>query len=277
MSRREDTHIARLTTLVWGALHPPPGGARILVALAFGVVVHSIFAAAVFAMITAMFFGMSQSLGTISWPLAALANATLILQFPIVHSLLLTRRGSRWMANLLPKAYGETLATTNYAIIASVQLLLLFIFWTPSGIIWWEAEGAVLFVIICVYATAWLMLIKASFDAGAEVQSGALGWMSLLQNIKPRFPGMPKTGLFHVIRQPIYVAFALTLWTVPVWTPDQLVLALTLTTYCLAAPKLKERRFEKRYGNRFRAYQRMVPYAVLSFGKKGTHGRTKAQ
>ena len=68
------------------------------------------------------------------------------------------------------------------------------------------------------------------------------------------------------------MAFALTLWTVPVWTPDQLVLALMLTTYCLAAPKLKERRFEKRYGNRFRAYQRMVPYAVPPIAKKRTHG-----
>ncbi len=272
MKRREDTHITRLMNLAWGAMHPPPGGVRIVVALAFGVLVHSIFAVAVLTMITAMFFGMSQSLGTVPWPVAAVTNAVLILQFPILHSLLLTRSGSRWMANLLPKAYGETLATTNYAIIASIQLLFLFLFWTPSGIIWWEAEGAALFVIICVYAAAWLMLIKASFDAGAEVQSGALGWMSLLQNIKPRFPGMPTTGLFRVIRQPIYVAFALTTWTVPVWTPDQLVLALTLTTYCLAAPKLKEHRFEKRYGNRFRAYKRIVPYVVPSFAKKDTRG-----
>ena len=272
MSRWEDTHIARLRKLVSGVLYPPSGGARIIVALAFGVLVHSIFAAAVLAMITAMFFGMSQSLGTIPWPLAVITNAILVLQFPIVHSLLLTRRGSSWMAKLLPKAYGATLATTNYAIIASVQLLLLFVFWTPSDIIWWRAEGTILYAITCVYATAWLLLIKASFDAGAEVQSGALGWISLLQNIKPRFPGMPTTGLFRVIRQPIYVAFALTLWTVPVWTPDQLVLALSLTTYCLVAPKLKERRFERRYGKRFRAYQRVVPYVFPSFAKKKTHG-----
>ena len=271
MSKPEDTNIARLARLVLGALHPPPGGARIFVALTFGVLVHSIFAVAVLAMIVAMFFGMSRSMGTIPWPFAAVTNAALVLQFPIVHSLLLTRRGSRWMADLFPEDYGATLATTTYALIASIQLLLLFVCWTPSGIIWWQAEGAILSAIICVYATAWLMLIKASFDAGAEVQSGALGWMSLLQNIKPRFPGMPTTGLFRVIRQPIYVSFALTLWTVPVWTPDQLVLALTLTAYCLAAPKLKERRFEKRYGSRFRAYQRKVPYAVPSFPKRGTN------
>jgi protein-S-isoprenylcysteine O-methyltransferase Ste14 len=73
---------------------------------------------------------------------------------------------------------------------------------------------------------------------------------------------MPTTGLFRIIRQPIYVAFALTLWTVPVWTPDQLVLAIAFTAYCLFAPKLKERRFEKRYGDRFRDYQKDVPYVL---------------
>lgn len=264
MSRAEDGNMARLAGLVRGALHPPPGRARILLALTFGGLVHAIFAAAVLSMILAMFFGMSRSLGAVPWPFAAVANAVLLLQFPIVHSLLLTNRGSCWLANLLPGGYGATLATTTYAIIASVQLLLLFAFWTPSDIIWWQAEGAAFHAILCAYAAAWGLLIKASFDAGAEVQSGALGWMSLLQNIKPKFPGMPTTGLFRLIRQPIYVAFALTLWTVPVWTPDQLALALTLTAYCLAAPILKERRFEKRYGTRFRAYKRKVPYALPS-------------
>ncbi len=277
MSNLDDTHIARLTALVSGALHPPPGRLRILLALSFGLMVHTLFAAAVGAMTIAMFFGMSRSVGAIPWPYATLTNAALVLQFPIVHSLLLTPHGSGWMVRLLPATCGATLATTTHAIIASVQLLFLFVFWTPSGIIWWQAEGLALNAIMCAYATAWLLLIKASFDAGVEVQSGALGWMSLLQNIKPRFPGMPTTGLFRVIRQPIYVAFALTLWTVPVWTPDQLALALALTAYCLAAPKLKERRFEKRYGSRFRAYQRKVPYAFPLPTNRSDHGADKTQ
>ena len=112
------------------------------------------------------------------------------------------------------------------------------------------------------YATSWLILLKASFDAGAEVQSGALGWMSLLARIRPVFPDMPTLGLFRVIRQPIYVAFALTLWTVPVWTPDQLVLAISYTAYCLFAPRMKERRFAARYGDRFQQYQKAVPYSL---------------
>ena len=194
-------------------------------------------------MIMEMFFGLSESLGFVNWPWAALTNAFLILQFPLAHSVLLTGPGGRTLARLIPGPHGRTLATTTYAIIASAQLLALFALWTPSGIVWWRAEGAVFWVVTATYSASWLILLKASFDAGAEVQSGALGWMSLLARIRPVFPDMQTQGLFRLIRQPIYVAFALTLWTVPVWTPDQLALAISFTAYCLLAPRLKERRF----------------------------------
>jgi len=260
----KDPRIVGLLRLVRAATRPPAGAGRIALAGVMGLACHIFFAAAVAAMMTAMFFGLSESLGRVPWPWALLANAALIAQFPLVHSLLLTRRGGRWLSRLIPGPHGGTLATTSYALIASMQLLALFALWTPSGIVWWRAEGIAFWIICAAYAASWLLLMKASFDAGAEVQSGALGWMSLLGRIKPRFPDMPSLGLFRVIRQPIYVAFALTLWTVPVWTPDQLALAVSYTAYCLLAPRLKERRFAARYGERFERYRDSVPYVVPS-------------
>ena len=261
-----DGHLGRMLTLITAALRPPPGRGRIALALGLGLLTHGAFAAAVLAMIVAMGFGMSESLGRVPWPWAALANAVLILQFPLVHSLLLTGPGGRWLSRLLP--HGGTLATTTYALIASVQLFALFAFWTPTGIVWWRAEGAWLAVTLTIYAAAWAFLIKASWDAGAEVQSGALGWMSLMAARKPRFPDMPETGTFRVIRQPIYLAFALTTWAVPVWTPDQLALAISLTAYCLTAPMLKERRFRARYGDRFDRYAARTPYMIPRTGRR---------
>lgn len=257
-----DPRVDRLVTLIRAALRPPQGFKRIALALALGVLCHVLFAVAILAMIVAMFFGLSESFGTVPLPWAALANLALIAQFPVAHSALLTGPGGRLLARLIVGPHGATLATTTYAIIASVQLLLLFAFWTPSGIVWWRAEGAAFWAITAAYAASWLLLMKASFDAGAEVQSGALGWMALMARMRPVFPDMPTQGLFRLIRQPIYVAFALTLWTVPVWTPDQLALALSYTTYCLLAPRLKERRFAARYGDRFHHYQARVPYAL---------------
>ncbi len=265
-----DPRIAGLLNLMLATLRPPPGPGRIALALGFGVITHLIFAMAVLAMIVAMFFGMSESLGRVPGPWAWLANTLLIVQFPLLHSMLLTRRGGKVLTQLVPGPYGTTLSTTTYALIASIQLLALFALWTPSGVIWWQADGVVFWVICTGYASAWILLLKASFDAGAEVQSGALGWMSLMARIRPRFPDMPTRGLFRIIRQPIYVAFALTLWTVPVWTPDQLLLAISYTAYCLMAPWLKERRFAARYGHHFARYRASVPYAVPHLRRRET-------
>ncbi len=262
-----DPRVAGLWRLVTGALRPAPGLGRIAFALGLGALTHFIFALAVLAMIMAMFFGMSESFGRVPQPWAWLANLALIAQFPLMHSVLLTGPGGRALQRMIPGPHGKTVASTTYALVASLQLLVLFTFWTPSGIIWWRAEGAALVGLCLAYAIAWALLMKASFDAGAEVQSGALGWMSLLARRAPRFPDMPTLGLFRVIRQPIYLAFALTLWTVPVWTPDQLLLASGLTAYCLLAPKLKERRFEARYGARFDAYRATTPYMIPKFRK----------
>lgn len=261
MSPHINEQINRLLELLRAAIRPPSGPTRIAVAVVFGAVVHVVFAAAVLSMIVAMFYGMTMSLGRVPMPWAILVNLILLLQFPIAHSLLLSQRGSRLFSWLVP-VHGQILSTTTYAIIASLQLLALFALWTPSGIVWWKAEGPFFWVITAAYGASWLLLLKASFDAGAEVQSGALGWLSLMANRKPVFPDMPTGGLFAFVRQPIYVAFALTLWTVPVWTPDQFVIAVAYTGYCLLAPRLKERRFARRYGERFEAYRASVPYAV---------------
>ena len=58
----KDERVARLLNLINAAFCPPAGVPRILLALSFGFVCHGVFAAAIFAMITAMFFGLSESL-----------------------------------------------------------------------------------------------------------------------------------------------------------------------------------------------------------------------
>jgi methanethiol S-methyltransferase len=237
-----------------------PGGGDRLVAVGYGILCHALFGVGVAAMIAAMFHGMSRSLGTVPPPWWPLADAALLAQFPLAHSLLLTPLGGRALKRLAPARIAGRLATTTYVIVASAQVLLLFALWTPSGAVWWRASGPTLWVLCALYAASWLLLLKSIVDAGISVQAGSLGWWSVARGRAPRFPPMPTRGLFRIVRQPIYVSFALTLWTVPTWTPDQLAVALALTAYCLGAPLLKERRFRRRFGAAFDAYAARVPY-----------------
>jgi ubiquinone biosynthesis O-methyltransferase len=229
-------------------------------AIAYGIVCHTLFVGGVGAMIVAMFFGMSRSLGRVPTSWSAPTNAMLLVQFAFLHSLLLSPFGATILKRLAPAVIGSRMATTTYAILASIQVLLLFALWTPSGVIWWRATGTVLWIMSSLYTAAWLLLLKAIWDAGLALQTGFLGWWAIANDRSPVYPPMPTTGLFRIVRQPIYVAFTLTLWTVPTWTPDQLAVALSLTTYCLVGPLLKEKRFRRRFGQTFTVYENRVPY-----------------
>ena len=88
--------VQRLKVLFLGCFDPSPGMARILLALVYGMLTHLAFAAGVGTMMLAMFFGLSRSLGDLNWPLSGLANAKLILQFPFLHSALLSTGGRQF-------------------------------------------------------------------------------------------------------------------------------------------------------------------------------------
>lgn len=235
-------------------------GGNTVMALCYGLICHLSFAIGVLTMMVAMYFGMSRSLGSVPVPWNWIVNAGLLVQFVVIHSLLHTARGRALLARMAPRGAGPTLSTTTYATIAALQVFVLFAFWSPTGTIWWRAGGAALVVMTGLYVLAWLLLGKAMADAGLRLQTGSLGWVALARGRDAVYPPMPVTGLFRLTRQPIYVAFTLTMWTVPTWTPDQLVLAVTLTGYCLVAPRLKERRFRRIYGSAFDRYAREVPY-----------------
>ena len=239
-----------------------PRVGRIVLAACYGLLCHSLFIAAVAAMMVMMFYGMSRSFGDLTGPLRFVANALLLCQFPLAHSLLLNARGRKFLSQLAPAGLGRDLATTTYVIIAALQVLALFLLWSPSGTIWWRAEGIVFVILCCAYALAWIALLKAIIDAGFALQTGLLGWHAVAKGVAVRYPPMPQTGLFRFVRQPIYVSFAATVWTVPIWTPDQFVVAIVLTLYCLIGPLFKEARFKSRFGEHFEAYRRRVPYWI---------------
>ena len=237
------------------------------IAWLYGLACHILFTFGVGAMIYEMFFGMSRSWGPFRPPFSFIVNGLLIVQFPVLHSLLLTRIGGRVLGRLAPRAVGSTLTTTTYATVAGAQVALLFLAWSPMGAIWWSAAGWLKVGIVTIYASSWLLLLKAIVDAGFSQQIGLLGWWAAARNVPVRYPPMPRSGLFRICRQPIYLAFTLTVWSVPTWTPDQLVIALGLTLYCLIGPLFKEARFSRRFKDEFARYRETVPYWLPEIGR----------
>lgn len=244
-------------------------------AVAYGVICHAAFAVAIASMVLGIFTGMAIGRGGLIGPWAWLANALLIAQFPVVHSFLLSERGRKVLARMAPAGLGNDLSTTTYATLASLQLAAVFLLWSPSAAVWWVASGWLWWTSSTAYALSWLLLLKTMSDAGMSIQTGSLGWMAVAQGRRPKFDGFQPRGSFRVVRQPVYIAFALTLWTAPVWTVDRLALALAWTAYCLLGPLLKERRYLRFYGTAFERYRRQVPYWLPRL--RPTHQRSATE
>lgn len=230
------------------------------IAVLYGLAAHGIFVIGVGAMLLNLHQGMQLSLGRADGSMAWLLNALLIVQFPLLHSFLLGRRGGALLARLAPGGLGAALSTTTFAAIAALQIAAMFLLWSPSGVVWWQPQGTAAVLSNLLYAASWIFLLKALYDAGLPLQTGSMGWTAVWRGEKPVYASFPTGGLYRWCRQPVYLGFAATLWTGPVWTPDRLTVALLWTAYCVVGPRLKERRYVRRHGEAFRRYQSEVPY-----------------
>lgn len=229
---------------------------------ALGLACHTTFLVAVASMFLGLHGGLALGRLRLTGAAGLASNVALALQFPLLHSFLLTQRGGEILARLLGARHGRALAPTTYAWCAALQVLATFTLWSPSGTLWWEPHGAALVAMNALYACAWLFLGKALFDGGLGLQTGWIGWTAVWRGRRVQFPPLAQRGLFALCRQPIYLGFALTLWTGAVWTPDRLLLAALWSTYCALGPLRKERRTLRQYGAAFEQYQRRVPYML---------------
>lgn len=233
-------------------------------ALAYGLVAHGTFAVSVGCMAWSLWNGLQGGLGRLHGVCAVVADALLVAQFPLLHSFLLTGSGRRALRAIAPWGGGR-LQTTTYALVASAQLLLAFLLWSPSGLVWSRPDGASMVAHATLFGGAWLFLVKALWDAGLALQTGASGWTAVFLGREVRYGGMPERGLFRACRQPIYLGFALVLVTAPCRSLDWLCLCVGWTSYCLVGPLLKERRWLRIHGERFLRYRSATPYMIPRF------------
>jgi len=235
---------------------------RIAVALAYGFAAHATFAVAVLAMLVGLHSGLRTGQGGLTGAWAWAANLALVLQFPLLHSWLLSASGRAVLARLAPASVARDLAPTTFALLGSLQVLATFTLWSPTGVAVHAAQGREVWAWNAAFAASWLFLVKALWDAGLGLQTGSIGWNAVLRGQRVSYGDFPTHGLFRACRQPVYLGFALTLWTGPVHTLDGLVLASLWSLYCVLGPLHKEARYLRIHGDRFASYRASIPYLL---------------
>jgi protein-S-isoprenylcysteine O-methyltransferase Ste14 len=186
-------------------------------------------------------------------------DTLLCLLFFFQHSLMV-RRGFRvWLTCLVRSEFHGAL----YATASGGCLLVLTIFWQPTGTVLWTPPALVFWfmggiILVALTVGWWGSRSLGEFDAlGIKPALGAFN------GSEKAGPG-PFTiqGPYRWVRHPLYLVSMVIIWSGPVFTADRLLHNLLWTFWILIGATLEEKEMVGCFGNAYRDYQNDVPMLI---------------
>lgn len=188
---------------------------------------------------------------------AVAINVALFSAFALHHSLLARGPAKAWLRRVCP---GD-LERTVYVWTASVLFVLTCALWQPVAGVAWHVTGP----------PTWLLWGGQLAGVGLTIWSAAtLGIWELAgvplpsRKTRPAAP-LKSTGVYGLVRHPIYFAWVLLVWSVPVMNGTRLSFAVISTLYLMVAVPFEERALVTTFGPDYVRYQQQVRWRMLPF------------
>jgi protein-S-isoprenylcysteine O-methyltransferase Ste14 len=186
-------------------------------------------------------------------------NVLLFTAFGLHHSVMARSGAKQALARLVPPA----LERSTYVWVASALFLAVCGWWQPVPGELYRLDGAAAAVGYGAQALGIALTVRAS---------SAIDMLDLA-GIRPalRDPGadprrhvpLETTGLYALVRHPLYFAWVLLVFGAPHMTGTRLAFALVSTAYLALAVPLEERSLIRVFGDEYRAYQRKVRWRMV--------------
>ena len=184
---------------------------------------------------------------------AVLFNVGLFTIFALHHSVMARSGAKAWITRVAPRDLERSL----YVWIASLLFLAVCWLWQPLPGMAWTATGAVRWLLWLVQGVGvWLTLRAAGMISVFELAG-------VRQANHQRPVEFKATGPFGLVRHPIYLGWMLLVFASTPMTASKLLFAVVSSTYLLAAIPLEEASLVEAFGEKYRAYQRLVKSRIL--------------
>ena len=202
----------------------------------------------------AVTFGVAASQQSVADP--AFSNILLFSAFALHHSLF-ARSGLRgWVGRLVSSG----LERSVYVWVASVLFATVVAAWqTVPGAIW-RLTGPAAGVLSAVQIAGILVTLRAS--AALDVFSLA-GLRQAFGNVAPGSAHLVETGLYGLVRHPVYFGWVLMVWPSPAMTGTRFVFAAVSTLYLALAIPFEERSLRGQFGAAYTDYAAKVRWRML--------------
>jgi methanethiol S-methyltransferase len=182
-------------------------------------------------------------------------NFGLFTAFALHHSTLARTRAKTWINRRFSAEHERTL----YVWVASLLFLGVVFFWRPVGGVLWNLHG---------WAAAIVWAGEIAGIALTAWSAAALGILELSGVRPPKTLGpddLRSDGPYGLVRHPIYFAWLLLVWSVPLMNGTRLSFAAISTLYLVVAVPFEERSLVAHFGPAYTRYQtrvraKMIPY-----------------
>jgi protein-S-isoprenylcysteine O-methyltransferase Ste14 len=189
------------------------------------------------------------------WPKALAVDSVLLGLFGIQHSVMARQGFKRWWTRLVPPA----IERSTYVLVASLLLVLLCLGWKPITHPVWSVEQPEMRLLLqALFWAGWLMVLVAGMLAN---NLELIGLRQVLDAASGRKEGpltLTTSGLYRLVRHPIYVGAIVAFWAAPDMTAGHLLFSTSATAYTIFGTFLEERDLVDLFGDRYRQYQQRV-------------------
>jgi len=198
-------------------------------------------------------------------PLALLIawNFGLIAAFGFVHSALAQRPAQRALARWVPAQAVRTV----YVVVTGVSLTAVMGLWQHTGRVVWVLPLPSLPLNVLSIAVFWGFLLVAlkmltRFGASEFVGLRQLGLSAREIGRTEGSPVLNKTGLYGLVRHPIYSFTGAAIVLAPVMSLDRAIAALAMGAYLAIGVPIEERKLISLFGRSYEDYRKRVPAVI---------------
>ena len=194
---------------------------------------------------------------------ALVVDVALIALFGVQHSVMARQAFKRGWTRIVPPPIERSV----YVLLASVTLMVMFLFWQPiQSTVWTVSNPVVSDALGLLFWLGWGMVLISTFLINHfELFGLQQAW--LYTRGRQAEPPAFRTPLFYKwVRHPLYAGFFLAFWATPTMTAGHLLLAAGMSAYMLIAIRYEERDLIEIFGEAYVGYRRRVGILFPRFG-----------
>lgn len=183
---------------------------------------------------------------------AVVIDLVLIALFGLQHSVMARQGFKQAWTRVVPRQAERSV----YVLVASLTLIILFMFWRPIEGTLWDAHGTAIEMPLWIgFAAGWGIVLLSTFLLNHfELFGLQQAWCHVLGRTTAK-PQMRQPLFYKWVRHPIYSGFFLAFWSTPTMTYGHLLLSAGMSAYMLIAIRYEERDLVELFGSDYVDYR----------------------